>query len=787
MNYYVNNTIASSGNGMSWAGAWNSFSAINWSVIRPGDTIYISGGSSSQTYRETLTVGASGSLAGAITITKGVDPGHNGDVIIDGGGTRASGVVLYDRDHVVVSDLDVRNITSTGFSVKYANAGVVLQGNSVYSGDPGGGNARGYDVRNSVGPNAVVVTGNEFTTPAFTNAQTDGIYSMDNDGVVFEKNRIVISNSSTYGHSDTFQSFRDKNVVVRDNWFEQANTATTNNHGAWMENTRDGGTIKFYNNVVLAPNLTKDAVVAHYMRAGWTETGTADILNNTIIGGARTIYLDNSPKAEVFNNIIQPAAGGHAAVVLNARPPAANIDGNLVWSPSGVTYYTGSANLSWSQWKALGYEANGINADPRFANPAAKDYTLSSGSPAIDEGLTLSDVTTDHRGATRTGAYDIGAYEMNGGSAGGSTGGTLLTLGSGSDTLALRISQDAYNGDAQYTVSVDGVQIGGTLTAKASHGLGQSDIVTVKGDWSVGPHTVSVRFVNDAYGGSAATDRNLYLDGATYNGAAVSGATKSLYANGAASFQVSDATPVPNVPGLILGSGSDTLALRISQDAYNGSAQYTISVDGVQIGGTLTAKALHALGQSDIVTVKGDWAVGPHTVSVRFVNDAWGGSAATDRNLYLDGATYNGAAISGATKSLYSNGAATFQVSDTTPVPGMTINGTSGADVLSGGAGNDVINGDGGNDLLSGKAGNDRMTGGSGADIFAFSRGEGRDVVTDFMSGLDKLRMIGMTLPDISWSPATWADVGSGMEVRFPDGSMLLLNASNLISSDILF
>lgn len=663
MNYYVDNTISSSGNGTSWAGAWNGFSAINWAVIRPGDTIYISGGSSSQTYRETLTVGASGSLAGAITITKGVDPGHNGDVIIDGGGTRASGVVLYDRDHVVVSDLDVRNITSTGFSVKYANAGVVLQGNSVYSGDPGGGNARGYDVRNSVGPNAVVVTGNEFTTPAFTNAQTDGIYSMDNDGVVFEKNRIVISNSSTYGHSDTFQSFRDKNVVVRDNWFEQANTAATNNHGAWMENTRDGGTIKFYNNVVIAPNLTKDAVVAHYMRAGWTETGTADILNNTIIGGARTVYLDNSPKAEVFNNIIQPAAGGHAAVVLNARPPAANIDANLVWSPSGVTYYTGSANLSWSQWKALGYEANGINADPRFANPAAKDYTLSSSSPAIDEGLTLAGVTTDYRGATRTGAYDIGAYEMNGGSAGGSTGGTVLTLGSGSDTLALRISQDAYNGDAQYTVSVDGVQIGGTLTAKASH----------------------------------------------------------------------------------------------------------------------------ALGQSDIVTVKGDWAVGPHTVSVRFVNDAWGGSAATDRNLYLDGAAYNGAAISSATQSLYANGAASFQVSDATPVPGMTINGTSGANVLTGGAGNDVISGGGGNDVLSGKGGNDRMTGGSGADIFAFSRGEGRDVVTDFVSGLDKLRMIGMTLPDISWSPATWADVGSGMEVRFPDGNMLLLNAGKLVSSDIFF
>jgi hypothetical protein len=51
MYYYVDNTNSSSGNGTSWDGAWNSFSAIDWARIRPGDTIYVSGGSSSQTYR----------------------------------------------------------------------------------------------------------------------------------------------------------------------------------------------------------------------------------------------------------------------------------------------------------------------------------------------------------------------------------------------------------------------------------------------------------------------------------------------------------------------------------------------------------------------------------------------------------------------------------------------------------------------------------------------------------------------------------------------------------------
>src|SRR5689334_738306 len=82
MDYYVDNAASGSGHGTSWSDAWTSFSAINWSAIRPGDTIYVSGGASSQTYNETLTVGASGSASADVTITKGTDPGHNGKVVI---------------------------------------------------------------------------------------------------------------------------------------------------------------------------------------------------------------------------------------------------------------------------------------------------------------------------------------------------------------------------------------------------------------------------------------------------------------------------------------------------------------------------------------------------------------------------------------------------------------------------------------------------------------------------------------------------------------------------------
>jgi hypothetical protein len=93
-----------------------------------------------------------------------------------------------------------------------------------------------------------------------------------------------------------------------------------------------------------------------------------------------------------------------------------------------------------------------------------------------------------------------------------------LSVNVGPDTMALRISQDAWQGDAQYTVKVDGTQIGDVFTAKARHG-GESDTLTLHGNWGGGEHKVAVEFLNDAYAGTADTDRNLYVDNIIYNGA----------------------------------------------------------------------------------------------------------------------------------------------------------------------------------------------------------------------------------------------------------------------------
>jgi hypothetical protein len=261
-----------------------------------------------------------------------------------------------------------------------------------------------------------------------------------------------------------------------------------------------------------------------------------------------------------------------------------------------------------------------------------------------------------------------------------------VVLGSGPDTLTLNISEDAYLGDAQFTIAVDGVRQGGTLTTSASNGAGQSQAFAVAGSFGTGAHSVTVDFLNNLYGGSATTDRNLFVLGAQLNGVALAGSTLNEYSGGAQSFSFGAVTPAPapapTSATTVIGSGADALLLNISEDAYLGDAQFTVSVDGVQQGGTLTAAAANALGQSQAFQINGGFAAGPHQVSVNFLNDFYGGSALADRNLFVLGATINGAAVAGSALNEYGGGSQSFGF----VMPAAVVPVTGGGTATAGGA-----------------------------------------------------------------------------------------------------
>jgi Ca2+-binding RTX toxin-like protein len=97
---------------------------------------------------------------------------------------------------------------------------------------------------------------------------------------------------------------------------------------------------------------------------------------------------------------------------------------------------------------------------------------------------------------------------------------------------------------------------------------------------------------------------------------------------------------------------------------------------------------------------------------------------------------------------------------------GRQLLGAYGNDSLTGGAGADFLLGDGvfsapaaavGNDTLEGGAGHDTLGGGDGADLFRFAAAPGAanaDVVTDFVSGTDRLELDGRVMTALGSSGA---------------------------------
>ena len=90
--WYVDSSVAASGNGASWATAWKTLS--NVSGVKAGDTVYISGGASgsSLTYSVSGWKPAGGSSGAPIVYQIGQDGAHNGTAVFSGSGTWLTGV-----------------------------------------------------------------------------------------------------------------------------------------------------------------------------------------------------------------------------------------------------------------------------------------------------------------------------------------------------------------------------------------------------------------------------------------------------------------------------------------------------------------------------------------------------------------------------------------------------------------------------------------------------------------------------------------------------------------------
>ncbi len=424
------------------------------SSATPGSTVNIRGG----TYQERLVMNVSGSAGSPITFQPygfvGTDAcgGYTGvacageQVVLDysylGTNTSTSPLLLISGKHyVTIQGITMQNFTNRGAMQQ----GIRVDGASTYIDlrwmrfynmrciDPSFGAGAYLHVRFWSGSDHCRVTNSVFDT-IWTNISETVTWAGASYG--FAEKNYFVDNDQIQLH--TYTGAHD--FVFRDNRFQ------------WCGVKRDGSKwygidmVALYNDGghhgVFEGNYFQDCSTAIQSMsesssspAGITVGPSHDmaIRNNVIVRPHAygmvigTWYSSTSGSANYNhdwdNNVVYDCAGGAGILVRPFDTATTRVRNNIV-ARCSTTYVNG---VGWNVGTSFDYnlyygggsgpDAHKVLADPQFANPGAGDFTLLSGSPAVDAGdpatTTFSAGTFDFLGLPRIvgGRVDIGADE----------------------------------------------------------------------------------------------------------------------------------------------------------------------------------------------------------------------------------------------------------------------------------------------------------------------------------------------------------------------------------------
>ncbi|GIU68907.1 MAG: hypothetical protein KatS3mg002_0143 [Candidatus Woesearchaeota archaeon] len=463
-NWYVDRDAPVGGNGQSWSTAWKKFSDIQWTQIQPGDIVYISGGYSQKVYGDefyqtppkprnyTFRISAQGTPDNFIIVTKGADPGHNGDVIFDAGNLSIGAAILFNSaKYVIVENFTIRNYGSGFFFKSGTKRGidsVIIRNNKIFDSRGTGIFFDGWSQSCNNGScdydtiNNVLISNNIISSYNYTPSQTDLIYGQMFQNLTIEKNVLIQKNvwdngicdhsSNSTPHADAIQTFTSKDLTVRYNIIDYRLLRPCSNTFMLSNNI---GFIDIYGNIILSyvPGMTnkgRQSIIEKISSNDPVYNGSnyMRIYNNIFISdaynalGIKNIDGEYEVKNNIFYSLIEGANGLDRSIVFLVNPPnnISNINGNLYWGVGGFNvpqfYWIswGSRPRTWEQVQSLGAELNGVSADPLFVNIYNDNYALLPSSPAIDAGLDLGlDYRLALNGVLRPqgSGWDIGAFE----------------------------------------------------------------------------------------------------------------------------------------------------------------------------------------------------------------------------------------------------------------------------------------------------------------------------------------------------------------------------------------
>jgi len=337
-----------------------------------------------------------------------------------------------------------------------------------------------YGTVDGTGVSGLDISGMSFIDPDYV---TLGV-PYGNDGILLDgASDVGLSDVGTHYFNDGVRILSSSDIDI-DNcaiWYDW--------YGIYVESSSD---------VEVTNNLIASNGAGGVATTGGTQ---ARIVHNTVIGNAyasSTEYLAGAVAVgtggteTVANNIIVSNYHGY-----NCYSCSGNSTHNLVWG--NTENYTNDASASSSD----------LNVDPLFTNAGEGDYTLSSGSPAIDAGTSLFTTPSDAQGESRPQGsqvdmgmdeYSTSAYELlltevmsnaatetvgefveiyNAGTGSVDLAGFVLTDGDDIDTLTAFDGGTTSLAGGDYAVVVDPDYDG-------TYGIDSSVTVVTTGDTTVG-------------------------------------------------------------------------------------------------------------------------------------------------------------------------------------------------------------------------------------------------------------------------------------------------------------
>src|SRR4051812_10261744 len=221
------------------------------------------------------------------------------------------------------------------------------------------------------------------------------------------------------------------------------------------------------------------------------------------------------------------------------------------------------------------------------------------------------------------------------------------------------------------------------------------------------------------------------------------------------------------------GSGNDTiwgdgssvmvtepfsLRIKASGDPWQGAPRMRIWADNILLG-EVEVTAVQASGQWQDFTFTRAGLSSAAKIRIEYINDASGGTASKDRNLWIDHIEVNGTTLT-PDLSIYDRGNKTqagqahmvwggtlvFNTSSLPALKHVTWPPSGGDDILNGGAGNDLLYGGPGANTIDGGAGTDTAAYlGKRADYKVTAEADGSVLVTgagsqDRLTGIEKVQ-----------------------------------------------